>query len=234
MVAILPAGPLQKCRAADTAAEVESYTRYILSLRQFAGYVSIRSEVSRFPGSSVPVDYQRFLSVPDLWSMLHCAGNNSVNPAPAATSAPFTLRAAACIAVRLCCRVAVNLHQNLRSFAHRTRPVRHFRRAKRQSDAQPPHRAIPLFSGFWRLFPNLTRLFGAAVSKKEEKKIDTEGGMTPRRIPAHAGSLYRVQSETPYTSTSCHSGVKVSFWRSQKAYAGDCLCFQYWGDVWVS
>lgn len=26
----------------------------------------------------------------------------------------------------------------------------------------------------------------------------------PRRIPAHAGSLYRVQSETPYTSTTCH------------------------------
>jgi hypothetical protein len=61
MVAILPAGPLQKCRAADTATEVESYTRYILSLRQFAGYVSIRSEVSRFLGSSVPADYQSLL-----------------------------------------------------------------------------------------------------------------------------------------------------------------------------
>ncbi|WP_164503382.1 hypothetical protein [Salmonella enterica] len=61
MVAILPAGPLQKCRVADTAAEVESYTRYILSLRQFAGYVSIRPEVSRFLGSSVPADYQRLL-----------------------------------------------------------------------------------------------------------------------------------------------------------------------------
>ncbi|MDI5303799.1 hypothetical protein MJN76_30610, partial [Salmonella enterica subsp. enterica serovar Anatum] len=41
----------------------------------------------------------------------------------------------------------------------------------------PLHRAMPLFSGFRRSFPNLTRLFGAAVSKKEEKKIDTEGGM---------------------------------------------------------
>ncbi|ESG88499.1 hypothetical protein SEEK9263_07039, partial [Salmonella enterica subsp. enterica serovar Kentucky str. ATCC 9263] len=38
------------------------------------------------------------------------------------------------------------------------------------------HRAMPLFSGFRRSFPKLTRLFGAAVSKKEEKKIDTEGG----------------------------------------------------------
>lgn len=115
--------------------------------------------------------------------MLYCAGNDPVTPAPTATSAPFTLRAAACIAARLCCRVTVKLHQNLRSFAHCTRPVRHFRRAERQSDAQPPHRAMPLFSGFRRSFPNLTRLFGAAVSKKEEKKIDTEGGMTPRRIP---------------------------------------------------
>ncbi|SQI72588.1 Uncharacterised protein [Salmonella enterica subsp. houtenae serovar Houten] len=86
------------------------------------------------------------------------------HPLPAATSAPFTLRAAACIAARLCCRVAVNLHQNLRSFTHCTRPVRHFRHAKRQSDAQPPHRAMPLFSGFRRSFPHLTRLFGAAVS----------------------------------------------------------------------
>ncbi len=95
-----------------------------------------------------------FLSAPDLWPILHCAGN-----------AP------------------VNLHQNPRSFAYCTRPVRHFRRAKRQSDAQPPHRAIPLSSGFRRSFPNLTRLFMAAVSNKKEKKIDTEGGMMPRRIP---------------------------------------------------
>ncbi|EBQ8937931.1 hypothetical protein DKU73_11635 [Salmonella enterica subsp. enterica serovar Rideau] len=35
---------------------------------------------------------------------------------------------------------------------------------------------MSLFSGFRRSFPNLTRLFGAAVSKKEEKKIDTEEG----------------------------------------------------------
>ncbi|EJF5265240.1 hypothetical protein M8T14_004644, partial [Salmonella enterica] len=76
---------------------------------------------------------------------------------------------------------------------------------------------------------NLTRLFGAAVSKKEEKKIDTEGGMMPRRIPALAGSPYRVLAETPCTSTSCHSGVKASFWLSQKAYAGDRLCFQNHG-----
>ena len=48
----------------------------------------------------------------------------------------------------------------------------------------------------------------------------------PRRIPALAGSPYSVLAETPYTSTSCHSGVKVSFWRSQKAYAGDRLCSQ--------
>lgn len=139
--------------------------------------------------------------------------------------APFTLRAAACI----CCRVTVNLHQNPRSFKHCTRPVRHFRCVKRQSDAQPPHRAMPLFSGLWRSFPNLTRLFGAAVSKKEEKKIDTEGGMMPRRTPARAGSPYSVLAETPYTSTSGHSGVKVSFWRSQKAYAGDCLYFEIGG-----
>ncbi|EAO5480642.1 hypothetical protein FEQ91_18480 [Salmonella enterica] len=131
--------------------------------------------------------------------------------------------------------MTVNLRQNPRSFAPGTQPVRHFRRAKRQSDAQPLHRAMPLFSGFRRSFPNLTRLFGAAVSKKEEKKIDTEGGLMPRRISAHAGSLYRVQSETPYTSTNCHSGVKVSFWRSQRAYAGDCLCSQnHRRSVWAS
>ncbi|OOD50511.1 hypothetical protein BWP08_16140 [Salmonella enterica subsp. enterica serovar Adelaide] len=61
------------------------------------------------------------------------------------------------------------------------------------------------------------------------------GALCPGESPAHAGSLYRVQSETPYTSTNCHSGVKVSFWRSLKAYAGDnCLCSQNWGSVWVS
>ncbi len=94
-------------------------------------------------------------------------------------------------------------HQSLRSFAYCTRPVRRFRRVKRQSDAQPLHRAMPLFSGFRRSFPNLTRLFGAAVSKKEEKR-SIPRGHDARRIPAHAGSLYRVQSETPYTSTNCH------------------------------
>lgn len=45
----------------------------------------------------------------------------------------------------------------------------------------------------------------------------------PRRISAHAGSLYRVQSETPYTSTNCHSGVKVSFWRS-KEHTPETVC----------
>lgn len=93
----------------------------------------------------------------------------SGKPAPAAASAPFTLRAAACIAARLCCRVTVKLHQNPRSFAYCTRPVRHFRRAKRQSDAQPPHRAMPLFSGFRRLFPHLTRLLGPLSARKGEK-----------------------------------------------------------------
>jgi hypothetical protein len=97
------------------------------------------------------------------------------------------------------------------------------------------HTALsPLISGIRRSFPNLTRLFGATVSKKEEKKIDTEGGMMPRRIPAQAGSPYRVLTETPYTSTGCHSGVKVSFWRSQKADAGDRLCSQNYGrSVWA-
>ncbi len=75
--------------------------------------------------------------------MLHRAGNFPVNPAPAATSAPFSVRTAACIAVRLCCRVTVKLHQNLRSFAHCTQPGRHFRRVKRQSDAIPPRRRKP-------------------------------------------------------------------------------------------
>lgn len=41
----------------------------------------------------------------------------------------------------------------------------------------------------------------------------------PRRTPAHAGSPYCVLAETPYTSTNCHSGVKVSFWRRGSANA---------------
>ncbi|EDS6650042.1 hypothetical protein S510_003200 [Salmonella enterica subsp. arizonae] len=45
----------------NIAAEVESYTQYAFSLRQFAGCVSIRPEVSRFPGSSVLADHPRFL-----------------------------------------------------------------------------------------------------------------------------------------------------------------------------
>ncbi|EAA7428692.1 hypothetical protein E0X27_01200 [Salmonella enterica subsp. enterica serovar Schwarzengrund] len=72
-------------------------------------------------------------------------------------------------------------------------------------------------------------------ARKRRKRSIPRGGMMPRRIPAHAGSLYRVQSETPYTSTNCHSGVKVSFWHSQKAYAGDCLCSQnHRRSVWAS
>ncbi|EIF6959021.1 hypothetical protein H3Y08_004580 [Salmonella enterica] len=43
--------------------------------------------------------------------------------------------------------------------------------------------------------------------------------MMPRRSPALAGSPYRVLAETPCTSTSCHSGVKVSFWRWQSTVA---------------
>ncbi|EAA2152361.1 hypothetical protein XX98_07805 [Salmonella enterica subsp. enterica] len=72
-------------------------------------------------------------------------------------------------------------------------------------------------------------------ARKKRKRSIPRGGMMPRRIPAHAGSLYRVQSETPYTSTNCHSGVKVSFWHSPKAYAGDCLCSQnHRRSVWAS
>lgn len=56
--------------------------------------------------------------------------------------------------------------------------------------------------------------------------------MMPRRIPALAGSPYRVQAETPYTSTDSHSGVKVSFWCSQKADAGESLCSQIMGEVY--
>ena len=97
MVAILPAGPLKKCRAADTAAEVDSYTRHILSLRQFTGCNSTRPEIIRFPGTITPAEFQRLLPAPVHWSMLHRAGNFPVNPAPADVPAPFTLRAAACI-----------------------------------------------------------------------------------------------------------------------------------------
>lgn len=174
MVAILPAGPLQKCRAADTAAEVESYTRDILSLRQFAGYVSIRPDISRFSGSSVRADCLCFLSAPDLWSMLPCA-----------------FYFAGCglhLPSGICCRVTVNLHQNPRSFEHCTRPVRHFRCVKRQSDAQPPHHAIPLFSGLWRSFPDLTRLFRALSARKRRKRSiprgqDAPENSCPRRQP---------------------------------------------------
>lgn len=105
-----------------------------------------------------------------------CSVPEAIRPlALVATSAPFTLRVAACIAARLCCRVTVKLHQNPRSFAHSTRPVRHFRRAERQSDAQPPHRVIPLFSGFRRSFPTLTRLFGPLSARKRRKRSIPRG-----------------------------------------------------------
>ncbi|MIL02789.1 hypothetical protein AIL26_16115 [Salmonella enterica subsp. enterica] len=72
-------------------------------------------------------------------------------------------------------------------------------------------------------------------ARKKRKRAIPRGGLMPRRVSAHAGSLYRVQSETPYTSTNCHSGVKVSFWRSQRAYAGDCSCSQnHRRSVWAS
>lgn len=81
-------------------------------------------------------------------------------------------------------------------------------------------------------YPDVS-LFKTRQQEKGEKDR-YRGGMTPRRIPALAGSPYRVLAETPYTSTNCHSGVKVSFWRSQKAYAGDCVFFNIRGGVWVS
>lgn len=174
MVAILPAGPLQKCRVADTAAEVESYT---LPLRQFAGYVSIQPEVSRFPGSSVRADCLCFLSAPDLWSMLPCA-----------------FYFAGCglhLPSGICCRVTVNLHQNPRSFEHCTRAVRHFRCVKRQSDAQPPHRAIPLFSELWHSFPNLTRLFGPLSAKRGEKDRYRGGHDAPENSCSRRQSVQR-------------------------------------------
>ncbi len=80
------------------------------------------------------------------------------------------------------------------------------------------------------ILPLIRRLLSG---KREKDRY--RGGMMPRRIPALAGSPYPVLAETPYTSTSCHSGVKVSFWRSQKAYAGDRLCSQNHGrSVWAS
>ncbi|WP_368917665.1 hypothetical protein, partial [Citrobacter sp. FDAARGOS_156] len=40
-------------------------------------------------------------------------------------------------------------------------------------------------SGLRPQSPTLTRRFQAAVSHKKEKKIDTEGGMMPRRISCY-------------------------------------------------
>lgn len=61
----------------------------------------------------------------------------------AATPAPFTLRAAACIAARLCCRVTVNLHQNW--LFQSTKPDRASleSRITGASDAVPPRRREP-------------------------------------------------------------------------------------------
>jgi len=68
----------------NIAAEARSYTRYILLLRQFIGCHSIQPEIARFHGSLTPAEFQHLLPAPDLWSMLHRAGNFPVNPAPAA------------------------------------------------------------------------------------------------------------------------------------------------------
>lgn len=75
--------------------------------------------------------------------MFHCAGNFPVDPAPAATSAPFTLRAESCIAARLCCHVTVNLHQNV--LFQGTTPDRASleSRITGASDAIPPRRRKP-------------------------------------------------------------------------------------------
>lgn len=170
----------------NIAAEAKSHTHYILSLHQFAGCVSIRPEVSRFPGSSVPADCQRFLSAPDLWSMFHRAENFPVNPAPAAASVPFALRAAACIAARLCSRVAVKLQQNVSSQS--TIPDGASLESRNAAQVTPFQHADASHgkSGLRPQSPTLTRRFQAAVGSEKEKKIDTEGGMMPRRIPAHA------------------------------------------------
>lgn len=75
--------------------------------------------------------------------MLHRAGNFPVNLAPADTPAPCTLRAAACIAARLCSRVAVKLHQNVSSQS--TTPDRASLESRYvgASDAVPPRRRKP-------------------------------------------------------------------------------------------
>ncbi|HCM1954865.1 TPA: hypothetical protein N3A08_003972 [Salmonella enterica subsp. salamae serovar 9,46:z4,z24:z39:z42] len=121
--------------------------------------------------------------------------------------------------------MTVKLHQNVRSQSATLNRASLESRITGASDAIPPRRRKPRKVWPAPSIPTLTRRFQDAVGSEKEKKIDTEGGMTPGEFPATAGSLYRVQSETPYTSTTCHPGVKVSFWRSHKAYAGARLCF---------
>lgn len=140
--------PLPVQISADTgsqniAAEARSYTRYILLLRQFIGCHSTQPEITRFNGSLTPAEFQRFLPAPVHWSMFHRAGNFPVNPAPAATPAPLLLRAAACIAVRLCCRVTVNLHQNKLFQSTKPDRVSLESRISGASDAVPPRRREP-------------------------------------------------------------------------------------------
>lgn len=127
----------------NIAAEARSYTRYILLLRQFIGCHSTQPEITRFHGPLTPAEFQCLLPAPVHWSMLHRAGNFPVNPSPAATPEPFALRAAACIAARLCCRVTVNLHQNC--LFQSTTPDRASleSRITGASDAVPPHRREP-------------------------------------------------------------------------------------------
>lgn len=91
------------------------------------------------------------------------------------------------------------------------------------------HSGFALIHGDWH----------AVTGPRQQEKGEEDryrGGMMPGEFPATAGSLYRVLAETPYTSTTCRPGVKVSFWLRQKAYAGDRLFFlfqsegQSWGN----
>lgn len=166
----------------NIAAEARSYTRYILLLRQFIGCHFTQPEITRFHGSLTLAEFQRLLPAPDLWSMLHRVGNFPVNPAPADAPAPFTLRAAASIAARLCCCVTVNLHQNW--LFQSTTPDRASLESRNAgaSDAVPPRRRKPRKIWPAPSIPHTDTPFSGAVGSEKEKKIDTEGGMTPRRI----------------------------------------------------
>ena len=93
---------LCKHRVAEHATEARVLIRYVLLLRQ-------------------PADLN-----------LHCAGIILVSQRLLTPSAPFTSRAAACIAVRLCCRVTVTLHQKRNvNPLHQTR--RHFDRVSEKA-----------------------------------------------------------------------------------------------------